>query len=57
MTITAPGCGMGDILRSEVYSKVASLPGVAEVDVQMVLDPPWDLSKMSEAAKLQLGIT
>jgi probable FeS assembly SUF system protein SufT len=55
MTITAPGCGMGDILRSEVYSKVAALPGVSDVDVQMVFDPPWDPSKMSEGAKLQLG--
>ncbi len=56
MTITAPGCGMGDILRSEVHSKIAALPGVSEVDVQMVFDPPWNPGKMSESAKLQLGI-
>ncbi len=55
MTITAPGCGMGDILKSEVFSKVASLPGVSDVDVQMVFDPPWSPEKMSEGAKLQLG--
>ncbi len=55
MTITAPGCGMGEILKSEVYSKVAALPQVSEVDVQMVFDPPWNPDKMSEGAKLQLG--
>ncbi len=55
MTITAPGCGMGDILKSEVFSKVAALPGVSDVDVQMVFDPPWTPEKMSEGAKLQLG--
>lgn len=55
MTITAPGCGMGDILKSEVYSKVAALPQVSDVDVQMVFDPPWSPEKMSEGAKLQLG--
>ncbi len=56
MTITAPGCGMGDILRSEVHSKIAALPQVSDVDVQMVFDPPWDPGKMSESAKLQLGM-
>jgi probable FeS assembly SUF system protein SufT len=55
MTITAPGCGMGDILRSEVHGKIAALPQVSDVDVQMVFDPPWDPGKMSEGAKLQLG--
>ncbi len=55
MTITAPGCGMGDILRSEVHSKIAALPGVSDINVEMVFDPPWDPSKMSEGAKLQLG--
>ena len=55
MTITAPGCGMGDILRSEVHSKIAALPGVSDVNVEMVFDPPWEPGKMSEGAKLQLG--
>jgi probable FeS assembly SUF system protein SufT len=55
-TLTAPGCGMGDILRQDIEHKVQSLPGVKEADVQLQLDPPWDQSRMSEAAKLQLGL-
>lgn len=56
MTLTAPGCGMGQVLRDDVESRVKSIPGVKEVFVQVVLDPPWDRSMMTEAAKLQLGI-
>jgi probable FeS assembly SUF system protein SufT len=55
-TLTAPGCGMGDILRQDIERKVQALPGVKEADVQLQLDPPWDQSRMSEAAKLQLGL-
>ena len=55
-TLTAPGCGMGDVLRQDIERKVLTLPGVTEADVQVQLDPPWDQSKMSEAAKLQLGL-
>ena len=55
-TLTAPGCGMGDYLRGDVESKLKSLPGVSETDVQVVLDPPWDQSRMSDAARLQLGL-
>ena len=55
-TLTAPGCGMGDILRQDIERKVLALPGVTEADVQLQLDPPWDQSRMSEAAKLQLGL-
>ena len=55
-SLTAPGCGMGDILKRDIESKVASLPGVSEVDVQLAFDPPWDQSRMSEAARLQLGL-
>jgi len=55
-TLTAPGCGMGDILRQDIERKVLTLPGVKEADVQLQLDPPWDQSRMSEAAKLQLGL-
>jgi len=55
-TLTAPGCGMGDILRQDIERKVSALPGVKEADVQLQLDPPWDQSRMSEAAKLQLGL-
>jgi len=55
-TLTAPGCGMGDVLRQDIERKVQALPGVKEADVQLQLDPPWDQSRMSEAAKLQLGL-
>jgi len=55
MTLTAPGCGMGGVLQSEAREKIAALPGVRETDVELVWDPPWTTSMMSEAAKLQLG--
>ena len=56
MTLTAPGCGMGPVLASDVKTKVESLPGVASADVEVVFDPVWDRSMMSEAARLQLGM-
>ena len=56
MTLTAPGCGMGPVLASDVKSKIESLPGVKSADVEVVFDPVWDRSMMSEAAKLQLGM-
>ncbi len=56
MTLTAPGCGMGTVIAGEAQSKILSIPGVRECQVELVLDPPWDSSKMSEAAKLQLGM-
>lgn len=56
MTLTAPGCGMGDALAREVADKVLALDGVGEVTVDMVFDPPWDRSRMSEAAQLALGL-
>ncbi len=56
MTLTAPGCGMGEILAAEVADKVMALPRVAEVNVDFVFDPPWNRSRMSEAAQLTLGL-
>ena len=56
LTLTAPGCGMGEILAEEVADKVLALPRVAEVTVDMVFDPPWDRSRMTEAALLTLGL-
>lgn len=56
MTLTAPGCGMGETLKSEVEDRVGGLPGVKEVAVELVWEPTWDRSMMSEAAKLQLGM-
>ncbi|HYQ81497.1 MAG TPA: putative Fe-S cluster assembly protein SufT [Anaeromyxobacteraceae bacterium] len=55
MTLTAPGCGIGGVLVDDVRRTVAAIPGVKEVDVDLVFDPPWDPSMMSEAARLQLG--
>ncbi|MBI4821960.1 MAG: putative Fe-S cluster assembly protein SufT [Deltaproteobacteria bacterium] len=55
MTLTAPGCGMGDVLQRDIRTKLGKLPGVAEVDVQVVMDPPWSPNMMSEEAKLELG--
>ena len=55
MTMTAPGCGMGNVLKADVEQKLAKLPTVKEVDVQIVFEPAWGPARMSEAAKLQLG--
>ena len=55
MSMTAPGCGMGNVLRADVESKLSRLPEVKEVNVQVVFDPPWHPGLMSEAARLQLG--
>jgi probable FeS assembly SUF system protein SufT len=55
MSLTAPGCGMSDVLKADVERKLARLPEVREVRVQVVFDPPWSPARMSEAAKLQLG--
>jgi probable FeS assembly SUF system protein SufT len=55
MTMTAPGCGMGGVLKEDVRHKVLAVPGVKEANVEVVWDPPWDQSRMSEAARLQLG--
>lgn len=56
MTMTAPGCGMGEILKQDVEHKAAAVPGVKEVHVDIVFEPQWSLEKMSEAARLQLGL-
>jgi FeS assembly SUF system protein len=55
MTLTAPGCPAAGVLPGEVEDKITVLPGVKDVQVEVVWDPPWDKSRMSEAAKLQLG--
>jgi probable FeS assembly SUF system protein SufT len=55
-TLTAPGCGMGDVLREDIKSKLLTIPGIQEADVQVVFDPPWSLQMMSDVAKLQLGM-
>jgi probable FeS assembly SUF system protein SufT len=55
LTMTAPGCGMGDVLREEARQKLLQLSGVTEAEVRIVLSPPWHQGLMSEAAMLQLG--
>ena len=56
MTLTAPACGMGDILVDDVRSKLELIPTVAEADVELVFDPPWNRAMMSEAARLETGM-
>jgi FeS assembly SUF system protein len=55
MTLTAPGCPVAGSLPREVEDRINMVPGVTSVRVEVVWDPPWDWSRMSEAAKLQLG--
>ena len=56
MTLTAPGCGMGEILAQDVREKVGLIPTVARADVELVFDPPWNQSMMSEEARLEAGL-
>jgi FeS assembly SUF system protein len=56
MTLTAPACPAAQFLPGQVKDKVATVPGVAGVNVDVVWDPPWDRDRMSEAARLQLGM-
>ena len=56
MSMTAPGCGMGDVLKEDARTAVQSVPGVSEVAVELVWDPPWGQDRMSDAARLQLGM-
>lgn len=56
MTLTSPNCPAAGTLPGEVQEKVKSIPGVSDAKVEVVFDPPWDPSRMSEAAKLELGL-
>jgi probable FeS assembly SUF system protein SufT len=56
MTLTAPGCGMGDILVDDVRSKLKLVPTVAQVEVELTFEPPWNYSMMSEVARLETGM-
>jgi len=56
MTLTAPGCGMGEILMEDVREKVEIIPTVERAEVELVFDPPWSQSMMSEAARLEAGL-
>lgn len=56
MTLTAPGCGMGDVLKRDAEEKIKHLPGVRRANVELVWEPAWDQNKMTDAAKLKLGL-
>lgn len=56
MTLTAPGCGMGGVIASDVEQRVRAVPGVTDVAVEIVWDPVWNQSMMTDAARLQLGL-
>jgi FeS assembly SUF system protein len=56
MTLTAPGCPVAGTLPGEVQDKVAGAPGVTSAEVELVWDPAWNPSMMSEAARLELGM-
>jgi len=56
MTLTAPGCGMGTMIASDAQQKILQIPGVSEATVDLVWDPPWDPSRISDEAKGKLGI-
>ena len=56
MTLTAPGCGMGDILVEDVRSKISLVPTIARVEVELTFDPPWNHQMMSDVARLETGM-
>ena len=56
MTLTAPGCGMGEVLVQDAQEKIAIIPTVADIHVELVFDPPWNPSMMSDEARLQTGL-
>jgi probable FeS assembly SUF system protein SufT len=56
MTLTAPGCGMGEVLVADVREKVEMVPTIERAEVELVFDPPWNQSMMSDAARLQTGM-
>ena len=56
MTLTAPGCGMGEVLVQDAQEKIAVIPTVSSVRVELVFDPPWNVSMMSDEARLQTGM-
>lgn len=56
MTLTAPGCGMGGVLKEDAERRILAIPGIKTAVVDMVVDPPWNQSMMSDAARLELGL-
>ena len=56
MTLTAPGCGMGPVIASDAKQRILAIPGINSAEIEIVFDPPWDQGKMSDIAKLELGM-
>ena len=56
MTLTAPNCPMAEDIVAEVQHKIEEIEGVAEVNLKLTFDPPWDESNLTEEAKLELGL-
>ena len=56
MTLTAPGCGMGPVIAYDAKQKIMAIPAIRNAEIEIVFDPPWDQSKMSDMAKLELGM-
>lgn len=56
MTLTAPGCGMGPVIAHDAKQRILAIPGVTNVDIEIVFEPAWDQSMMSDVAKLELGM-
>jgi len=56
MTLTAPGCGMGDVLVQDAREKIEMIPTISQVQVELVFDPPWNVGMMTEEARLQTGL-
>ena len=56
MTLTAPGCGMGEMLVEDVREKVSIIPTVSKTDVELTFDPPWNREMMTESARVELGL-
>lgn len=56
MTLTAPGCGMGDVIVADAQEKIAVIPTVSDARVELVFDPPWNQTMMSDEARLQTGL-
>lgn len=56
MTLTAPGCGMGDVIAADARNKILGAPQVSRVHTEIVFDPPWNREMMSDEAKLELGM-
>jgi len=56
MTFTSPNCPMADFVLKELHDEVAQVPGIHKVEIEVTFEPPWDKSRLSEAALLELGL-